>query len=60
MRLRPHRLNTTVAALFMIGAAGFALGSLSAYAPAVGATADAATSFVASLFLTAASFGQLV
>jgi hypothetical protein len=48
MRLRPHRLNATVAALFMIGAAGFALGSLPAYASAVGATADAATFFVAS------------
>ena len=59
MRLRPHRLNATVAALFMIGAAGFALGSLSAYASAVGATAGAATFFVASLFFTAASFGQL-
>jgi hypothetical protein len=60
MRLRPHRLNATVAALFMIGAAGFALGSLSAYASAVGASADAATFFLASLFFTAASFGQLV
>ena len=37
MRLRPHRLNATVAALFMIGAAGFALGSFSTYASAVGA-----------------------
>ena len=60
MRLRPQRLNTAVAALFMIGATGFALGSVSAYAAAVGAAADAATLFVASLFFTAASFGQLV
>jgi hypothetical protein len=44
----------------MVGAAGFAIGSVTAYASAVGATADAATFFVASLFLTAASFGQLV
>ena len=60
MRLRPRRLNTTVAALFMVGAAGFAVGSLSAFASAVSATADAVTFFVASLFFTAASFGQLV
>ena len=44
----------------MIGSAGFAVGSVSAYASAVGATADAVTFFVSSLFFTTASFGQLV
>jgi hypothetical protein len=58
--LRPHRFNTSVGALFMIGSAGFALGSIPAYASAVGATADAATFFVSSIFFTLASFGQLV
>jgi hypothetical protein len=58
--LRPRHLNTTVAALFMIGATGFAVGSVPAYATATGTVADAVTFFVASLFFTAASFGQLV
>ena len=44
----------------MIGSAGFAVGSVSAYASAVGATADAVTFFVSSIFFTTASFGQLV
>ena len=44
----------------MIGSMGFAVGSLSGYSSAVGATADAVTFFVASLFFTTASFGQLV
>ena len=60
MRLRPRRLNTAVAALFMTGSAGFALGALSFYASAVGPTADAVTFFVSSIFFTAASFWQLV
>ncbi len=60
MRLRPRRLNTVVAVLFMIGSAGFALGSLSFYASAVGPTADAVTFFVSSVFFTSASFLQLV
>ena len=60
MRLRPRRLNTTIAALFMIGSFGFALGSLSFYASAVGASADAITFFVSSLFFTTASFWQLI
>ena len=60
MRLRPRRLNTAIAALFMIGSFGFALGCVSAYASAVGPTADAVTFFVASLFFTTASFCQLV
>ena len=60
MQVRPRRLNTTVAVLFMIGAAGFATGSTPSYASAAGATADALTFFISSLFFTAASFGQLV
>ena len=60
MRIRPQRLNTGVATLFMIGSFGFALGSVNAYASAVGVTADAATFFVASIFFTSASFLQLV
>ena len=60
MRLRPRRLNTAIAALFMIGSAGFALGALSFYASAVGPRADAATFFVASIFFTGASIWQLV
>jgi hypothetical protein len=58
--VRPRRLNTLVATLFMIGSAGFAAGSVPAYASAVGAKADAVTFFVSSIFFTAASFGQLV
>ena len=60
MRLRPRRLNVGIAALFMIGSAGFAVGSLSDYASAVGASADAVTFFVSSIFFTLASFWQLV
>jgi len=60
MQLRPRHLNTTVAALFVIGAAGFAVGSVPAYASAVGTLPDALTFFIASLFFTSASFGQLV
>ncbi|HMK93532.1 MAG TPA: hypothetical protein VK576_11075, partial [Thermoleophilia bacterium] len=60
MRIRPQRLNTSIAALFMIGSFGFALGSVHAYASAVGTTADAVTFFVSSIFFTSASFLQLV
>jgi len=60
MRLRPRRLNTAIAVLFMVGSAGFAVGSTPAYASAVGATADAVTFFVSSIFFTSASFLQLV
>ena len=60
MQLRPRRLNTGIAILFMIGAAGFAVGATDAYASAVGATADAVTFFVSSIFFTLASFWQLV
>ena len=60
MRLRPRRLNSAIAALFMIGSFGFALGCVSVYAAAVGPTADAVTFFVSSIFFTGASFWQLV
>jgi hypothetical protein len=60
VRLRPRRLNTAIAALFMIGSFGFALGATGAYASAVGPTADAVTFFVSSIFFTTASFWQLV
>ena len=60
LRLRPRRLNTAIAALFMIGSFGFALGCISAYASAVGPTADSVTFFVSSIFFTTASFWQLV
>ena len=60
MRLRPRRLNAAIAALFMIGSFGFALGCVSVYAAAVGPTADAVTFFVSSIFFTSASFWQLV
>ena len=60
LRLRPRRLNTAIAALFMIGSFGFALGCVGAYASAVGPQADAVTFFVSSIFFTTASFWQLV
>ena len=60
MRIKPVGLNSTVAWLFMIGSAGFVLGSVPAYIDAVGGTADSVTYFVGSLFFTSASFGQLV
>ena len=60
VHLRPRRLNTAIAALFMVGSFGFALGCVGAYASAVGPTADAVTFFVSSIFFTTASFWQLV
>ena len=60
MRLRPRRLNSAIATLFMIGSFGFALGCVPVYAAAVGPTADAVTFFVSSIFFTSASFWQLV
>jgi hypothetical protein len=60
MTVRPARLNATVAGLFIIGSALFALGSVPAYVNAVGTTADSLTYFVGSIFFTAASFSQLV
>ena len=58
--MRPRRLNTATAALFMIGSLGFALGATSVYASAVGPTADAVTFFISSIFFTTASFLQLL
>ena len=58
--MRPHRLNATLATLFMVGSLGFALGSTSSYASAVGPTADAVTFFISSIFFTTASFLQLM
>jgi len=60
MRVRPVRLNTTVASLFVVGSACFVLGSVPWYAEAAGAEADSATYFVGSVFFTSASFGQLL
>jgi hypothetical protein len=58
--MRPRRLNASVAWLFMVGSSCFALGTVPAYASAVGATADGVTFFVGSLFFTSASLLQLV
>jgi hypothetical protein len=60
VQARPVRLNAIVATLFMVGSACFALGSVPAYASAVGALPTAVTYFVGSLFFTSASFGQLL
>ena len=60
MRVRPVRLNTAVARLFMVGSACFVLGSVPAYADAVGGSVDGLTYFVGSIFFTSASFGQLL
>ena len=46
MRLRPARLNTTIAWLFVVGSALFVLGSVPAYVNAVGGTVDSVTYFV--------------
>ena len=60
MHLRPVRLNTSIAWLFMIGSTCFALGSVPMYVNAVGGSADAMTYFVGSIFFTSASYLQLV
>jgi hypothetical protein len=60
MRVRPGRLNTAIAGLFIVGSACFALGSAPAFADAVGGVVDGVTFFVGSIFFTAASFLQLV
>jgi hypothetical protein len=60
MMVRPARLNALIAVLFMVGSACFVLGSVPAYANAVGGTADGVTYFVGSIFFTSASFCQLV
>jgi hypothetical protein len=58
--MRPARLNAAIAVLFIVGSSCFVLGSVPAYADAVGALADAVTYFVGSIFFTAASFLQLL
>ena len=60
MAVRPVVLNTAIASLFIVCSALFVLGSVPAYANAVGATIDGVTYFVGSIFFTAASFAQLV
>jgi hypothetical protein len=60
MRARPARLSSAIGALFAVGSACFVLGSVQAYADAVGGTVDAITYFVGSIFFTSASFLQLV
>ena len=60
MRVRPAGLNSTIAWLFIVGSALFALGSVPAYINAVGTVVDSVTYFVGSIFFTAASFAQLL
>lgn len=60
MRVKPAGLNASIATLFMVGAAGFVVGSVPAYANAVGGVGDAVTYFIGSIFFTAASYLQLV
>ena len=60
MTARPIALNAAIAWLFVVGSFCFVLGSVPAYASAVGGTADSVTYFVGSLFFTSASFAQLV
>jgi hypothetical protein len=60
MAVRPAALNTAIAWLFAVGSALFVLGSVPAYAHAVGSTADSITYFIGSIFFTSASFSQLV
>ena len=60
MTVRPARLNTAIAWLFMVGSACFVLGSVQAYAAAVGGWVDGATYFIGSIFFTSASACQLV
>ena len=59
-RVRPVRLNQAIAWLFAVGSACFVVGSVPAYANAVGGTLDSVTYFVGSIFFTSASFLQLV
>jgi hypothetical protein len=58
--MRPARLNAAIASLFIVGSACFVLGSVPAYANAVGGVADGITYFVGSIFFTTASFLQLL
>jgi hypothetical protein len=58
--MRPARLNTASASLFVVGSACFVLGSVPAYINAVGGVADGLTYFIGSIFFTAAAFLQLL
>ncbi len=58
--MRPVRLNSAIAWLFMVGSACFVLGSVPAYLNAIGGKVDSITYFVGSLFFTAASYSQLL
>jgi hypothetical protein len=58
--VRPVRLNSTIAWLFVVGSACFVLGSVPAYVDAVGATPDAITYVVGAVFFTSASYCQLL
>jgi hypothetical protein len=60
VRVRPVRLNTGVAWLFMTGSACFVAGSVPAFVNAVGGWVDGVTYVVGSVFFTTASAGQLL
>ena len=60
MAVRPVVLNAMIAWLFVVGSSLFILGSVPAYANAVGPTADGITYFIGSIFFTSASFSQLL
>jgi YrhK-like protein len=60
VKIRPVRLNGTIAVLFMIGSACFAIGVVPQYIAAVSATTDLMTFVVGAIFFTSASFCQLV
>lgn len=60
MKIRPVRLNSAIAVLFMIGSACFAIGVVPQYIATVSATTDLVTFVVGALFFTSASFCQLV
>jgi hypothetical protein len=60
MRMRPIRLNTVTASLFILGSACFVLGSVPAFVNAVGGLVDGVTYFVGSIFFTSASLLQLL
>ena len=60
MRIRPVRLNASIASLFVLGSACFVLGSVPAYVNAIGGVADGVTYFIGSIFFTTASFLQLL
>ena len=59
-RKRPSALGRWIAVLFMIGSACFVAGSMAGYSTLVGATADAVTYFVGSIFFTSAAYLQYV